>query len=112
VTDIGGLNDKSFNQLAYEGLQQAESELGVEIKALESKSNADYIPNLQSLAEEGYDLVIAVGFLMRAQTLGHLRTLHRPTAARWRKTALPAKDDKHFIRPKAPRHVARLDPQR
>ncbi len=68
VTDIGGLNDKSFNQLAYEGLQQAESELGVEIKALESKSNADYIPNLQSLAEEGYDLVIAVGFLMQADT--------------------------------------------
>jgi basic membrane protein A and related proteins len=68
VTDIGGLNDKSFNQLAYQGLQQAEADLGVEIKALESKSNADYIPNLQSLAEEGYDLVIAVGFLMQADT--------------------------------------------
>jgi basic membrane protein A len=68
VTDIGGLNDRSFNQLAYQGLKQAESELGVEIKVLESKSNSDYIPNLQTLAEDGYDLVIAVGFLMQEAT--------------------------------------------
>ena len=68
VTDIGGLNDRGFNQLAYKGLQDAESELGVEIKVLESKSDADYIPNLQTLAEQGFDPIISVGFLMTDAT--------------------------------------------
>jgi basic membrane protein A len=68
VTDIGGLNDRGFNQLAYQGLQQAEDELGVEIRVLESKSDADYIPNLQTLADEGFDLIISVGFLMTDAT--------------------------------------------
>ncbi|HET9738985.1 MAG TPA: BMP family ABC transporter substrate-binding protein, partial [Solirubrobacteraceae bacterium] len=64
VTDIGGLNDRSFNQLANEGLEKAKSELGVEGQALTSKSNADYVPNLSRLAQQQYDLVIGVGFLM------------------------------------------------
>jgi basic membrane protein A len=68
VTDIGGLNDRGFNSLANQGLERAASELGVEIRVLESKSDADYIPNLQSLAEEGYNLVISVGFLMGEAT--------------------------------------------
>jgi basic membrane protein A and related proteins len=64
VTDIGGLNDRSFNQLANEGLERAKSELGVEGRAVTSSSNADYVPNLSSLAQQKYDLVIGVGFLM------------------------------------------------
>jgi basic membrane protein A and related proteins len=64
VTDIGGLNDRSFNQLANEGLERAKSELGVDAKVLTSKSDADYVPNLSSLAQQKYDLVIGVGFLM------------------------------------------------
>jgi basic membrane protein A len=64
VTDIGGLNDRSFNQLANEGLERAKSDLGVETRVLTSKSNADYVPNLSSLAQQKYDLVIGVGFLM------------------------------------------------
>jgi basic membrane protein A len=64
VTDIGGLNDRSFNHLAYVGLQRAQSKLGVEGKVLQSTSNADYVPNLQQLAAQHYDLVIGVGFLM------------------------------------------------
>src|SRR6185295_5753992 len=64
VTDIGGLNDRSFNQLANEGLERAKSELGVDTRVLTSKSNADYVPNLSSLAQQKYDLVIGVGFLM------------------------------------------------
>jgi len=64
VTDIGGLNDRSFNQLAYGGLQRAQKELGVQGRALTSRSNADYVPNLSSLAQQRYDLVIGVGFLM------------------------------------------------
>src|SRR5215212_4433593 len=64
VTDIGGLNDRSFNEAAYKGIKRAESELGADIRVLTSKSNADYVPNLSSLARQKYDLVIGVGFLM------------------------------------------------
>jgi basic membrane protein A len=64
VTDIGGLNDKSFNFLANKGLQQAKSQLGVTVTVKESKGDADYVPNLQFFAAKKYDLVIAVGFLM------------------------------------------------
>jgi basic membrane protein A len=64
VTDIGGLNDRSFNQLANEGLTKAGSDLGVDTRVLTSKSNADYVPNLSTLAQQKYDIVIGVGFLM------------------------------------------------
>jgi basic membrane protein A len=64
VTDIGGLNDRSFNQLANAGLTQAEKDLGVDGRVLTSKANSDYVPNLSSLAQQRYDLVIGVGFLM------------------------------------------------
>jgi basic membrane protein A len=68
VTDIGGLNDRSFNALAYKGLKTAKSSLGADIRVLTSKSNADYVPNLSTLARQKYDLVIAVGFLMADAT--------------------------------------------
>jgi basic membrane protein A len=64
VTDIGGLNDRSFNQLANEGFERAKSELGIEGRVLTSSKNSDYVPNLSSLAQQKYDLVIGVGFLM------------------------------------------------
>lgn len=64
VADIGGLNDHSYNALANKGIEEAESQLGVEGRVLVSKSNADYVPNLTTLAEEGDSLVIGVGFLM------------------------------------------------
>jgi basic membrane protein A len=64
VTDIGGLNDRSFNQLANEGLERAKSELGVEGRVVISEQNSDYVPNLSSLAQQRYDVVIGVGFLM------------------------------------------------
>jgi basic membrane protein A and related proteins len=68
VTDIGGLNDRGFNSLANQGLERAIDELGVEGRVLESQSDADYIPNLSQLAEEGFDLIISVGFLMGEAT--------------------------------------------
>ena len=64
VTDIGGLDDRSFNFLANKGLLRAESDLGVTGRVVISKSEADYVPNLTTLAKQDYDLVIAVGFLM------------------------------------------------
>jgi basic membrane protein A and related proteins len=62
VTDIGQLNDRGFNALAFKGLQKAERELGVQGRVIESKSASDYIPNLTSFARQGYDLLIGVGF--------------------------------------------------
>ena len=67
VTDIGGLNDRSFNALAYKGLKDAQKKLGIDGRVFISKSAADYIPNLTTGAR-GYDLVIGVGFLMGDQT--------------------------------------------
>lgn len=68
VTDIGGLNDKGFNALAYRGLKAAQQKLGVEGRVFISKSSQDYIPNLAKGAQDGYDLVVAVGFLMSDST--------------------------------------------
>ena len=64
VTDIGGLNDRSFNFLANKGLEDAESQLGTQGRVFLSKSNGDYIPNLQTSAQQQNDLTISVGFLM------------------------------------------------
>ena len=64
VTDIGGLNDHGFNHLSYQGLLEAEKQLGVKGSLLQSSSGSDYIPNLTKLAAAGNKLVIAVGFLM------------------------------------------------
>jgi basic membrane protein A len=64
VTDVAGLGDKSFNDSAYAGLQAAKRAFGADIDVLESKSAADYQPNLTVLADEDYDQIIAVGFLM------------------------------------------------
>jgi basic membrane protein A len=63
VTDIGGLNDKSFNHLAYVGLQTAEK-AGIKGRVIQSKSPADYIPNLKACVQSGAGITIGVGFLM------------------------------------------------
>src|SRR5437867_4176089 len=65
VTDVGGLNDKSFNQAANTGRLQAEKDLGLQTQVIESKKQEDYVPNLTTFAQQNYDLVIAVGFLMQ-----------------------------------------------
>ncbi|MDX6437566.1 MAG: basic rane protein [Gaiellaceae bacterium] len=62
ITDQGQLDDNGFNELAFRGLKRAEKELGIKGRVIESASAADYIPNMSSLAREGYDLVIGVGF--------------------------------------------------
>ncbi|MEX0709568.1 MAG: BMP family ABC transporter substrate-binding protein [Chloroflexota bacterium] len=64
VSDTGGIDDKGFNQNAYEGLQNAETDLGVEIAFLESTADTDYQPNINALIDDGCDLVITVGFLL------------------------------------------------
>jgi basic membrane protein A len=63
VTDIGGLNDRGFNALAYKGLKQAQTKLKVQGRVLISKGPNDYIPNFTTLVKQKYDLIIGVGFL-------------------------------------------------
>jgi basic membrane protein A len=62
ITDAGQLNDNGFNELAYKGLQRAQDELGIDGRVVESKSAADYVPNIAALVRQGYQLVIGVGF--------------------------------------------------
>ena len=62
VLDKGGVNDESFNQLAWEGAKEASKEYGVKIKYLESNSDADYKSNLEQAVDMDSDLIIAVGF--------------------------------------------------
>ncbi len=64
VTDTGGVNDKSFNQSAWAGVQKAMTDLGVQGKFIESKQTTDYEKNIDQFANDGYDVIITVGFLM------------------------------------------------
>jgi basic membrane protein A and related proteins len=62
ITDLGQLNDNGFNELAYKGLKRAQRELLINGRVVESRSAADYVPNMTSLVRQGYDLIIGVGF--------------------------------------------------
>jgi len=64
VSDTGGTDDKSFNQFAWVGMERAQTELGVDIRFLESKGEADYEPNLNAFVEEGCNMIFGVGFLL------------------------------------------------
>lgn len=62
VTDVGGVNDGSFNQTSWEGLQRASKDFGVTVKYLESATDADFSPNIETFVDEEYDLIICVGY--------------------------------------------------
>ena len=64
ITDVGGVNDGSFNQSSWEGLERAGEELGVTVNYLESATDADYKPNMETFIDEDYDLIISVGYML------------------------------------------------
>ena len=64
VTDVGGVNDQSFNQSAWEGLKRAKKELNVKIAYKESRQDADYAPNMETFTDAEFDLIWGIGFLM------------------------------------------------
>ncbi len=68
VSDAGGFDDKSFNQLSYEGLTEAADKLGTKFKSVESNSPNDFAPNIESLVGEGCDTIVTVGFALAAAT--------------------------------------------
>ena len=67
VTDVGGVNDQSFNQTSWEGLQALDPEV-FEVNYLESKTDADYQTNINTFIDEGYDLIICVGYMLADAT--------------------------------------------
>jgi basic membrane protein A and related proteins len=64
VTDTGKVDDKSFNQSAWEGVQEAAGELGAFTKYVETVDPKDYANNMQQFIEKKYDVIVTVGFLM------------------------------------------------
>jgi len=69
VTDTGGINDKSFNQSAWEGMQQAASaNPDVTVKYLQSTTQSDYVPNINSFLSQKCGIIVTVGFLMAQAT--------------------------------------------
>jgi basic membrane protein A len=68
VTDLGGVDDKSFNASAYKGLQDAAAQMGIEAKYLESKDQSDYAKNIQQYLSEDADLIVTIGFLLGVDT--------------------------------------------
>ena len=69
VTDVGKINDKSFNQSAWEGVQQAESDLGAKVQYIETADAKDYDKNIATFADAGYDVIVTVGFGMGEATV-------------------------------------------
>ncbi|MDB5527144.1 MAG: nucleoside-binding protein [Devosia sp.] len=64
VTDTGGVDDRSFNETAWHGMQKAETELGAKVKVLESQSEVDFDPNITSLLGGDCDVILTIGFLL------------------------------------------------
>jgi basic membrane protein A len=68
VTDVGEVDDKSFNQSAWEGVQRAQKELGAQVKYVETKDAKDYGANIDLFAQEKYDVIVTVGFALAQAT--------------------------------------------
>jgi basic membrane protein A len=68
VTDTDGVNDQAFNQSAWEGLQKASQDMGFQAKFVESRQPSDYEPNIDTLAVEGYNVIITIGSTMSDAT--------------------------------------------
>jgi basic membrane lipoprotein Med (substrate-binding protein (PBP1-ABC) superfamily) len=68
VTDVGSINDKSFNQSSYEGVVQAQKDLGADIKYLEPKDAKDYSTLINQFVQDKYDVIVTVGFALADAT--------------------------------------------
>ena len=69
VSDAGGFDDKSFNQLSFEGAQKAAKELGASFNSVQSDSETDFQPNLQAMVGENCNTIVTVGFALSAATV-------------------------------------------
>ncbi len=64
VTDTGGIDDRSFNASAWKGLQDAQTDLGIQVQYLGSANQSDYEPNIQQFVTKKANIIVTVGFLM------------------------------------------------
>lgn len=64
ITDVGGINDESFNQSAWEGLLKAKTDLGIGVRYLESNQESDYVTNIDTFIDQDVDLILGVGYAM------------------------------------------------
>ena len=64
VTDVGRIDDKSFNQSSWEAVQQAEAEYGAQIEFVETTDAKDYATNIDLFGEQDYDIIVTSGFAM------------------------------------------------
>jgi basic membrane protein A len=69
VTDVGEIDDKSFNQSAWEGVQLAGEEFGAEVDYIETKDAKDYMANIELFTKNDFDIVVTVGFALGEATL-------------------------------------------
>ncbi|MBM4434188.1 MAG: BMP family ABC transporter substrate-binding protein [Chloroflexi bacterium] len=69
VTDIGQLEDKSFNEYSWKGVQDGAKAVGGEAKVIVTKDTADYKQNIQQLIDAKYEVIVTVGFLIGTDTL-------------------------------------------
>jgi basic membrane protein A len=69
VTDVGKVDDKTFNQFAYEGMMRAAEEFGLEATYIETQQPTDYEKNIRTFADEGYDMIVTVGFMLTDATM-------------------------------------------
>ena len=69
VTDVGEIDDKSFNQSAWEGVQLAGEEYGAEVDYIETKDAKDYMVNIELFTKNDFDIVVTVGFALGEATL-------------------------------------------
>jgi basic membrane protein A len=69
VTDVGEIDDKSFNQSAWEGVQLAGEEFGAEVDFVETKDAKDYMANIELFTKNDFDIVVTVGFALGEATL-------------------------------------------
>lgn len=96
VTDEGGINDKSFNQSAYEGIKKASKDFGIKFKALESQKKEDYESNLEALIEDGCNLSIVVGYPMET-AIQNVATNHENKRFAIIDTTVPSKNVESII---------------
>ncbi|MFN8529198.1 MAG: BMP family ABC transporter substrate-binding protein [Anaerolineae bacterium] len=68
VTDLGRINDGTFNQYAYEGMQRAADDFGLTSRYIETQAQTDYAANIQTCLDEGYNSIVTVGFLIADAT--------------------------------------------
>ena len=83
VTDVGGIDDKSFNATAWKGMEDAVADFGIEAKYLESQQQTDYEANINAFLEEGCDLIMSVGFLLGDATAAAAAANPDGSSASW-----------------------------